>query len=67
LDETGFSGNPVVQQRRWLAVWDREDQLAVNIPILTQKPKQGLVFLNKAVHGMAYNGSNLYLDNVWLS
>lgn len=67
LDETGFSGNPIVQARRWLAVWTREDQLAVNLPLLTQKPKQGLVFLNKAVHGMQFNGSNLYLDNVWLN
>lgn len=47
-------------------MWTREDQLAVNLPILTQKPKQGLLFLSKSVHGMQYNGSNLYLDNVWL-
>lgn len=67
LAETGFSGNPAIQARRWLAVWEREDQLGVNLPILTQKPKQGLVFVNKAVHGMAFNGSNLYVDNVWLS
>lgn len=67
LAETGFSGNTTVQARRWRAIWTREDQLVVNMPILTQKPTQGLLFLNRSVKGMEFNGSNLYLDNIWLS
>ena len=64
IDSTGYTNNPVALKKIWTRVYYLEDQLALNIPVMSDT---NFYFSTPNLKGVTYSANVSFFNNAWLT